>query len=149
MANSVQIDPRGPDWPLGNIVVPTPGTPVNIMSIVDPTNANDPATLAPSATGVTKMEYTPKFQQIIFQGFKAGANGLIVNTGNVYIVRKPIGAGSGGHNDLGCIVFCVTPGQTFVLAGSYMSGDMWSPYRYSIDADTANDACQVTGIVGG
>jgi hypothetical protein len=142
MANSVMKDKQGPDWPLGLIVVTSPGTPVELMGLVDSTDVNEPE----SATSATSDEYTVRAQQIIFQGVKAGAaHGLQNNTGNVYVVRE--GTGPSNHDDPGAIVAVITPGTTFVLGSAPLNRDVFSPYRYRIDADTANDACLVTLII--
>ncbi len=146
MSNSVLQDRSGPDWPLGIIVVPTPGTPVNIMSLVDSGNTSSPAQATPDANGTPYPMYTTRFQQIIFQAVKAGAShGTQNNTGNVYIVRK--GQGSSNRDDTGAIVKALVPGETFFLASAPQVKDVFSGYRYSIDADNANDACLVTGLV--
>jgi hypothetical protein len=146
MAGSILKDWQGPDWPLGLIVVPTPGTPVSIMSLVDANNVNDPST----ASNTSTAEYTQRFNQIRFQGFKAGANnsGLVNNANNVYIVRKPTGNNAGSKNDYGAIVGVVTPGNLYTLNLSSVDRDIWNPYRYRVDADTANDCALVTGIIG-
>jgi hypothetical protein len=142
---SVQKDPQGPDWPLGLIVVASAGTPVGIMSLVDPTNVGSPATATPGTSGAP--EYTPRAQQIIFQGVKAGAsNGLQNNTGNIYICRKGVG-GAGNHNDYGSIVATLAAGQTLVLGSAPLNRNVYSPYRYYIDADNSGDSCLVTLIM--
>src|SRR5947207_15725591 len=139
MPNSVLKDKQGPDWPLGVISVVTPGTPVSIMSLVDPTSLNDPGSAVPTAsannTGAPTggNEFTERAEQIIFQAYKTAANGLQNNTGNIYIVRKGVGAGTGNHNDYGAIVCVLTPGQTFVLAAAPLNRNVFSPYRYRID----------------
>jgi hypothetical protein len=140
-------DRNGPDWPLGFIAVPTPGTPVPIMSNVDAANANAPQTLTPpvpnSATRPSN-EYTATCQQIMFQGYKAGAAppAGAMNTGLVYIVRK-----GGSKTDLGTIVKILAPGETFFLASAALNLNVLSPYRYEIDADNAADGALVTLIV--
>jgi len=146
---SVQKDKQGPDWPLGLITVVTPGTPVGIMSLVDPLSSNDPSTATPAATGPTlSNEYTERAQQIIFQGVKvgAGAHGLANNTGNIYIVRKGV-QGAGNRDDYGSVVATIAPGVTFILSSAALNRDVFSPYRYSIDADNAGDSCLVTMIM--
>jgi len=142
---SVHKNKQGPVWPLGLIVNVTPGTPVGIMSLVDPASANAPETAAGPGPS-TSDEYTVRCQQIIFQAYKSGATKLASNTGNVYVVRQN-NAGAGGTGDLGIVIACLTPGQTFVLASAPMSQNVFSPYRYLIDADTANDAAQVTLVI--
>lgn len=151
MANSVQLDIYGPDWPLGFIKVVTPGTPVNIMSLVDASSVNAPNTLDPSVPAVAgQYEYSPSVYQIQFQALKPGAShGTQVNAGNVYIVRQGVGSGSGNRDDSGAIIATLTPGTTtattiynFVTAPS--NKNTFSPYRYYIDADNANDGAYVT-----
>lgn len=146
MAPSILLDKQGPDWPLGSIIVPTPGVPVNIMSLVDPYSYNDPN----SPTSISSGEYTNVAQQIMFQGMKAGASGgLITNLGNIYVVRRaPKSQGSGNRSDTGCIVAVIFPGQTFFIAAAPMNMDVLNPYRYRIDADNPNDAAQVTLFIG-
>lgn len=147
MANSVLQDRQGPDWPLGFIAVPVPGTPVAIMSVVDPSSANKPETAAGPGPS-TSDEYTTRCQQILFSAFKPGAAPpkLVNNTGNIYVVRKFVAPG-GGIGDTGIVVQTLTPGQTFVLASAPLNRDVFSPYRYFIDADTANDGAMVTLLV--
>jgi len=144
MANSVHRDRQGPDWPLGNIVVPTPGTPVSIMSLVD--TLDDPNNPVPGTSGAD--EYTISFQQIMFQAIKAGAGPprMTNNTGNVYVVRKAT-AGAGGTTDTGVVIKMLVPGETFVLSSSALVKNIYNGYRYFIDSDSANDACQVTGLL--
>lgn len=143
MANSIHLDKQGPDWPLGNIIVVTPGTPVNIMSLVDASGANAPN----AATTPTSDEYAVRCNQIIIQGFKANAGvGLIPNSGNLYLVRAAAG-GPGGHTDYGVIVLIIPAGQTASLGPSAMVKDVFNPYRYRLDADNPGDAGQVTLLI--
>jgi len=145
MANSVYLDKQGTDWPLGFIKVVTPGVPVELMSLVDSAGVNDPN----AATSATSDEYTVRCQQIIFQGFKpGGSGGMVNNAGNVYIVRDDgAGGGSGNRTDTGAIVLVLTPGTTITLASAPLNRNVFSPYRYSIDADNANDGALVTLII--
>jgi hypothetical protein len=146
---TVMRDRQGPDWPLGIIVVPTPGTPVSIMSLVDSANSDAPQTATPTTPGPPSPgpkgnpsnEYTVTCQQIMFQGYNA-AGPATMNTGNVYIVRK-----GGSKADSGTIVKILAPGETFFLAGAALNLNVLSPYRYQIDADTASDGALVTLIV--
>lgn len=144
MANTVLTDKYGPDFPLGHVKVTTPGTPVSIMVNVDSSNNNAPQT----PTGTDVDEYTRTFQQIMFQGIKPGAShGMQNNSGNVYIVRtNAAGAGSGNRDDPGVMVKVLAPGETFFLASSAWVNDVFGPYRYSLDADSANDGALVTGL---
>ncbi len=141
MANTVERDRQGPDWPLGNIIVVTPGTPVSIMSLVDPTGLNDPS----AATIAGADEYTIRCQQIIFQGFKAGAGPpkLVPNTGLIYVVRKNVT----GILDTGVVIATIGQGGYFGLGSAALNRNVFSPYRYYIDADNANDAAQVCLII--
>lgn len=151
MANSVHRDRQGPDWPLGLITVVTPGTQVSIMSLVDAASANAPETAVggatPTGAGGVGDEYAPRAQQIIFQSYKAGTP-LGPNTAAklVYIVRKPT-AGGGGTGDNGTIVAALSPGQTFTLGSAASNRNVFNPYRYFIDADTASDGCLVTLVI--
>lgn len=150
---TVLRDRQGPDWPLGLIAVATPGTPVSIMSLVDSANSDDPATATPPNPGVPSPpphttdpsnEYTVTCQQIIFQGYKAGSGTVAaMNSGLVYIIRK----GSAGASDSGTIVKILQPGETWVLASSALNSNVFSPYRYVLDADVAADGALVTLLV--
>lgn len=148
MANSVQRDWNGPDWPLGFIKVVAAGTPVNIMSLVDSANANAPQTATPPATN-NANEYTQRGNQIIFQGYQPDTHGMKVNVGNVYIVRFAAanGGGSGNRDDTGVMIGVIPPGGSFLLAAAPLNRDTWSPYRYYLDADNNNDGALVTMIV--
>lgn len=147
MADSIQKDQYGPDWPLGVIVVATPGTPVSIMALVDPSSVNPPST-----SGAGGWEYSPAAWEIQFTACKKGvSHGLAVNTGNIYIVRAGAG-GAGNRDDYGSIVAVLPPGvttalTTFRLTGSSQNNKPFGPYRYYIDADNANDGALVTLII--
>jgi hypothetical protein len=143
MANSVQKNPQGPLWPLGNIVLVTPGIPVSIMSLVDPTSLQAPET--PTTYGGGVQEYTVRAQQITFEAFKAGATPprFAFNAGNIYIVQKPTAAG-GGAGDVGTVLWILTPGGSWNLGSSARNNNVYSPYELFIDGDTAGDGCQVT-----
>lgn len=149
MANTVMQDPQGPIWPLGNIVVPTPGTYVSIMSLVDAAFANAPETPTPGTTGAG--EYTRRAMTVVFQGFKAGAAPpkLAANSGVVYVVRKPI-SGSGAPNDVGVVIAAIRASDPpFVLPFSALDRNTYNLYEFYIDADTANDGAQVTAFIAG
>ena len=150
MPNSIMLDQQGPDWPLGLILVPTPGTPVGIMSLVDPSSVNAPNTsLQPTQNPIVtggQQEYTALAQQIMFQGFKAGgSHGYQPNAGNVYIVRYPSRTvGSGNRDDQGVIVGVILPAQTIFISSAPRNRNTFSPYRYYLDADSASDGAIVT-----
>lgn len=143
---SIMKDIQGPDWPLGFIAVPTPGTPVNVMSLVDPGNVNAPG--SPTTPGAA--EYTPTLYSILFQAVKpAGGNshGMVNTTGNVYVVRSPTGNNAGNRDDPGAMLAAIAPGQQFTLLitpGAYRG---FSPYRYFVDADNAGDGALTLGTV--
>ncbi len=142
MANSVITSRNLPTWPLGFIAVPTPGTPVGLMSLVDANN-----TMAPNyvpAPGHEGSEYTPRFRSIQFQG--QGNNAAVTpNTGNVYIIQP--GNGSNNKSDLGAIVGTIYPNGTYSLPLSLGSAGMQlSPYSYKLDADVAGEGALVTGF---
>jgi hypothetical protein len=145
VANSVHQNPQGSIWPLGNIVVVTPGTPVRITNLVDPTNANAPETAVGVGAGIGD-EYTRRAQQIFFQGMKSGAARLVNNAGNIYVIRKPL-AGAGGTTDIGTIILAVPPGQTFFLGSAALNRNVFNLYDFFIDADNAGDACQVSALI--
>jgi hypothetical protein len=147
VANSVHQDKQGPLWPLGNIIVPTPGTPVRITSLVDSTNVNAPETPTPGTAGAD--EYTTRAQQIIFQGVTPGAGppALKNNTGLLYILKRGAGGGTGNKTDLGTIIAVVAPGATFILGSAALNRNVFNPYEYFVDVDTANDAAQVTLVI--
>lgn len=145
MTNSVQRDVSGPDWPLGFIKVVTPGTVVGLMSLVDPAGVNDPA--SPSSLAGA-AEYTVRAYQIQLQGYKPnGSGGMIYNNGFVYLIRKPAGGGSGDRNDTGSIVGVIAPGQSYFFDAAPINRNVWSPYRYFLDADNADDGALATLII--
>lgn len=141
MANSILKEMAGPDWPLGFIAIVTPGVPVSIMSLVDSSLVNAPE----AATSSTSREFTDTFQQILFMGYKPGAGPprLVVNVGLVYIVRKQ----TTGATDTGVIVKVLAPGETFYLASGAQERNVFNPYRYYIDGETAGEGALVVGLV--
>jgi len=145
MANSILQDRYGPDFPLGFLKVATPGTPVGVMSVVDPNNYNAPGT----PTSKNSDEYTFNCQSLIFMGYQPTGSSPAYqpNTGNVYIVRKPAGGGSGGAADSGVLVKVLAPAETWELSAAALNRNSFSPYRYYIDADNANDGAMVTAVV--
>jgi hypothetical protein len=146
MANSVLKLPAGPIWPLGNIVVTSPGTPVSLMSLTDPSLYNAPET----QSSVNSYEYTNISQQIIFQAIKAGvSHGTQNNTGNVYLVMYAArtGTNTGNRDDLGTLIWAFAPGSNLFLSSAPLSRNKWSPYALYVDADNANDGLQVSLLI--
>lgn len=144
MANSIHKDRFGPDWPLGLITVAASGTPVSIMSVVDPSSLNAPGTATPGTAGAN--EYSVLCQQILFTACKS-VGPVVDNTGAIYVLRAPAGSGTGNKTDSGVIIAIIQPGFTFALASAPMTRETFSPYRYFIDADTTADGCLVTLII--
>lgn len=144
MANSVLQSRQGPLWPLGSIVISSPGTPRNMMSVVDPSLVNSPSSPVPGTVGAN--EYTVRAQQIVIQGVKSnGGTGFINNTGNIYVFLK--GSGSNNRTDTGCVLFVIAAGQTLTIGSSAQVVNVFNPYLLWIDADNGGDAAQVTLII--
>ncbi len=137
---TVLKDRYGPDWPLGFIKVPTPATVVSIMSLVDANNFNAPGTASNSSTA----EYSERVHSVYFQAVKPGANnvGLVPTANNVYIVRS-----GGNKNDPGTIVAMIGPGNNYTVTMTSQVRNGFSPYRYYLDVDTANDGALVTALI--
>jgi hypothetical protein len=153
MAQSNYRGYNGPFLPLGAIAVVTAGTPVAIMSLIDPTSLNAPETATPAfsanntGAAVAVNEYTVTCQQIIVQGFKSNSgSGLTPNTGNVYLMLKGAG-GSGNRTDFGAMVLCVASGLTAVLASAPTNVNVFNPYKLFLDADNANDGALITLVI--
>lgn len=147
MAPGIHKDYMGPIFPLGFIGVVTPGTPVNIMSLVDPLGANNPATPDPSpSSGIAAgLEFPIMAMNAIFQAVKPGVtHGTQANTGNVYVLGPPVSPGAGNRDDTGDIYFSSLAGQTlpqFLFPGA---GIKFSPYEIFVDGDSAGDGYFVT-----
>jgi hypothetical protein len=144
-------DPQGVDWPLGFIQVVTPGTPVNLMSLVDPGNNNAPGT--PTGPGLpARAEYTPTCHKIFVQAVVPANNGgMQLTQGNVYVLRalgpgNQNSGGPGNRSDPGAMVACLFPGGFFTLPAQEFDGPTISPYRYTIDADVATDGVLAVAI---
>jgi hypothetical protein len=154
MAQTVYKGYSGPFSPLGLIVVAVAGTPVRMSSLIDPASNNAPETFTPAASAnntgaaVPSNEYTVTFQQIMIQGFKAGAggNGLVNNTGNIYVLVKGAGGGLGNRTDYGAMVVCVPPGQTAFLASAPLNCNVFNPYALWLDSDNNGDSALCMGI---
>lgn len=109
------------------------------MSVVDSAGVNDPS----AATSTTSQEYSPVFYSITILAMKAGAShGLQNNTGLLYVVRK-----GGSRDDTGTILAALTPGSMYTILITPGALRGFSPYRYYLDADSANDAGQCTGFL--
>ncbi len=115
---TVLKDYTGPDCPLGWIEVAVPGTPVSIMKLIDPTEADAPET----SNRISGRLYPTRFQQIKFQGFKPDTHGMQYNTGNVYVVRR-----TGNRDDTGLMIHVLRPGETWYLNSPPTSGAVFKP----------------------
>ena len=151
MADSVQRDQNGPDWPLGMIAVTTPGTPVSIMSLVDASAVNDPGQVN-NPLLAHQYEFSTAAWEIQFTACRKGAShGLAAATGNVYIVRQAQGTGSGNRDDYGDIVAVIGTSTAiqapFRLTSNSQSRNSFGPYRYYVDADNAGDGALVTLVI--
>lgn len=147
MALSVLQDPFGVDWPLGFVSVANNGTPVNIMHNVDANNVNAPG----AAANGTNAEYTLTCHKVLIQGYKPAANnnGMIPNSGYVYIMRSlgpgnSNGGGPANRTDAGAMVRILPPGGEVVLPADEVDLATISPYRYTLDCDTDGDGGLVT-----
>ena len=138
--SSVYLRGSGTMWPLGSVVVPTPGTPVCVMVNVDPSNNNAPETPSSNKTA----EYSPSCGGIGIQGYKAAANnnGMVVNTGNVYLCMRPTGNNAGGRADPGCILKVIPSGADLFYPIDPTGESRISPYSFFLDVDNANDSGQ-------
>jgi len=147
MTTSVQKNKYGPFWPQGCILVPTPGTPVRLTSLIDPNSVNAPE----AATSSTADEYTPAFHTIFLQGYTTngapGNHGLVPNSGNIYVIIKG-GAGSNNRDDSGSILYVLGPGLNLFLNAAELNLNAFNPYQFWFDADTANDGVLAVGVVG-
>jgi hypothetical protein len=153
MPLSILQQPSAVEWPLGFVAVANNGTPVNIMSRVDANSTNAPG--QPVAPGtVARAEYTPTCHKIFFQGYKPGNNnnGMIPNTGNVYILRSlgPNNQNAGGpmnRTDSGAMVYVLPPGGFATLPADEADHGTISPYAYTLDADVDGEGA-LTTLVG-
>lgn len=154
MALSTFQDPQGIDWPLGFVAVANNGTPVNLMKNVDANNVNAPGTKS-AAPGVALVgaEYTPRCHKIFIQAWKPGNNnnGMVTNTGNVYIMRAlgPGNGNSGGPGnraDSGAMVQILAPGDFATIPADEINAATISPYRYTLDVDVDGEGALVTLI---
>ncbi len=149
MALSVQQQRTGPDWPLGFVNVANNGNVTNtcIMVNVDPNNYNAPN----SQSNINTSEYTTRCKQILFMGMHPGNNnnGMVPNSGYVYVMVPKQGNGTGNRADSGAMALIIPPGggvysMPVALADA---GTEFSPYRYSLDADVDGEGALVT-LVG-
>jgi len=111
------------------------------MANVDANNNNAPET----ATNKNTAEYSPSGGGIGIQGYKAAANnnGMVVNTGNVYLCMRPTGNNAGGRADPGCILKVIPSGADLFYPIDPTGLSRASPYSFFLDVDNNNDSGQV------
>ena len=153
MALSVQKLRGAAVTSLGYVNVPTPGTPVALSVNIDANNSNAPGTaFPPSAAGPagTQTEYSPSFRGYTIWGYKPGAanNGMIVNTGNVYLLTAPAANGSGNRTDSGSIIAIIAAGNRYDFFPDGTGRSALTPYSLFLDSDNANDGGLVTAYGG-
>ncbi len=144
---SIYKSRTGAVWPLGYVNVPTAGNAVCIMTNVDANNVNAPENPSNNATS----EYTPVFRGLGIQGYHPAANnagGMVVNTGNVYLMVRPTGNNSGNRSDPGAMVKVIYPGGDLFFPIDPTGGQGFSPYSYFLDVDSNNDGALVVGYQG-
>lgn len=116
----------GPIYPLGKIVVATPGTPVPLSQNV--------SLVAPSGTATSNAPVT--FNQLIITTPSG-------NTGLTYLVFNP---GNKNSTNGTAVIVAIPPSSLFVLADTQMR--QWaSANQISLDADTASNSAYVTAII--
>ncbi len=153
MSLSVQKLRGNPATALGFVTVPTPGTPVNLMVNLDANNNNAPGTPnpPPGAFPSTKTEYSPNCRGFSVQGYQPGNNnnGMIPNTGNIYLLMFPSPGGSGNLTDTGCMLKVIGPTEDFFFPPDGRGQEMFSLYNYRLDADVAGEGGLITAWGGG
>lgn len=147
MPLSVLKNINGPDWPLGLITVAASGTPVGIMSLVDPNSYNAPETV----TSTNTQEYSAgRCYDIIFWPVKS-VNTVTANTGYIYIVRySGRTVGTGNKADTGVMIATVPNTQLPFHLSSVLPDSAppkFNPYDYYIDADNTGDGALVTLLI--
>ena len=130
-------------WPPGYVNVPASGTPVNLMVNVDPANNNSPNT----ATSIKNpgLGTAPTCHKIFLQGYHPGAgnNGMVVNSGNVYLMAAGV-QGPGNRSDSGAMLMVIPPGSGASWPGSEVEMDSVSPYLFWIDSDVSGEGALCT-----
>lgn len=132
-------NPTGPCYPLGKIIVATPGTPVLLSQNVSistgfgtPTGGVPSLTTAGSPAGMCA-------NQLIIRSYPT-------NAGYTYICMKGTTAQPGNKNVPNSIIIPLAPGDFFNLASPQLS----NPFvltQLVVDADTANNALQISCVI--
>lgn len=139
---------------LGFVKVTTIGTAVPLSLNIDSNNNNAPGTAyGPTDTSADsgKSEYSPRFRGFVIYGFKPGAsnNGMVANTGQIYLLQAAQGSGSGNRSDSGAILAIIGSGNNYQFPPEGMSFDWFSPYYLYLDGDNNGDGGLVTAYGGG
>jgi hypothetical protein len=116
------------------------------MVNVDANNNNAPETAIAPGTAAQGLGTSPTCHKIFIQPYKPGANnnGMISNTGNVYLLLAPAG-GSGNRSDSGAICLVIPPGSgSATWPAQESEGATISPYHFFIDNDVAGEGGLVT-----
>lgn len=122
--------PTGIIYPLGLIVVSTPGTPVALSQ-------NVPIT---TGFGTAANPAPMRANEIVFKarGGTSGTGSNVANTGNIYIIWGK----NGSRTVQNSILMDLAPGNGFVLSSAAFNNPL-SLDQVFIDADTGNDAVRV------
>jgi hypothetical protein len=115
------------------------------MTNVVPSNSNSPET----ATSVSSpgLATSPTCHKIFIQPYKPAANnnGMVSNTGNIYLMAVGVGSGPGNRSDSGAMVFVIPPGSgSTTYPAQEAEGDVVSPYKFFLDADVSGEGGLVT-----
>jgi len=134
---------------LGFVAVANNGTPVCLAHNIDANNTNSPSTAfpAPPTFPGTQTEYSPTFQSFHVQGYKPGNNnsGMVVNTGNIYLMMAPAGNGSGNRTDSGAMIAVIPAGADYFFPPDGSQGLRFSPYYMYLDSDVDGEGGLVVG----
>jgi len=135
---------QGVVQPLGFVSVATAGTPVCIMANVDANNNGSPS--ATTTYGGVIPESAQVCRAVTLQGYKPGAanNGMIINTGNVYVMLAAANNGSGNRTDSGAMVKVLYPGADYTIGGTAYSDTLFSPYQIFLDSDVNGEGALTT-----
>lgn len=148
MALSVQ-KLRGSAVSLGFVAVANNGTVASLAVNVDANNANAPGTVfpAPPQFPGTQTEFSGSFRGFHIQGYKPGNNnnGMVVNTGNIYLMQAPSPGGSGNRSDSGAMIAVIAGGADYFFPPDGTGNTRFSPYTLYLDADVNGEGGLVAG----
>jgi hypothetical protein len=119
---------NGPFYPFGAITVATPGTPVPL--------SQNFTTQQQAYLPTGNSEYALNFNQLYVYAPTS-------NTGNIYLVAQ-----GGSKTITNSILFILPPGQFFFFGTAAPNRNVFGVLDIWVDADTASNTCQATGIKG-